>query len=422
MEIRAAGQSRRKGRQHLYNTDDVVQEQKFDMFMHPLNLIDLFPPRRRNLRQQFSKRSIGTKIPRSCRLLIKITSAQNIPKRCNSQISGAHPPQETEEETNSIYVQVTFQNSTKLSRPVSGSAPTWEQALALPFSTNKGLSPADLRQNQDLIKISIFEQSELDVRSSGGYYDDENTIVSEKHYLGHLLIPFSTVYRNGSIDGSFKLNSPDFLLGYKAHLRSNSKENHHSSSSSKRKYKRGGPTTAQLAKESEASIHVKLAATIEPLITDPGKCLSTTRDHRMKGESDALRTHSRRWLGQLSKENRSTFMRPFQVSAPDINGYDWFLPRYLKCQNLPPCIDSVQKCAHYVSLIPNFRDYQLSKTDSDGWFSNQQFLDLQVGDGGEHAVLLANYFLYLSDAFPETCGADIYLAIGDGIFERNTVS
>mmetsp|Transcript_30493 Transcript_30493/g.44837 ORF Transcript_30493/g.44837 Transcript_30493/m.44837 type:complete len:716 (-) Transcript_30493:374-2521(-) len=429
-EIKAAEQSRQKGRKHSWSTDDVVQEQKFDIFMRPISFVDLFPPRRRNLRQNFSNRPSGAKVPRSCRLLVKVISARNIPRRCDERTSAANLRQEMEAEPNSIFAQVSFQSSTKISRAVSGSAPVWKQALDLPFSTSGSLSPADLRQNLDLVKISIFEENELDVRSSGGYYDDEYTIVSDKRYLGHLLIPFRTIYRNGSTDGSFRLISPDFLLGYEYQIQNKSKDQRPPSSdhpsnnqySSRKKYKRGGPTVVQLAQESEASIQIKLAATICPLISDPVKTPKPSQScYCMKGESDALREQSRRWLGQLSKENRSTIMRSFQISAPDVNGNNWFLPRYLKCQNLPPSIDSVQKCAHFVSLIPDFQDRQFFKEATDGWFSNQQILDLQVGGRSEHAVLLANYFLSLSDAFPETCGANIYLVIGEGISEGNAV-
>lgn len=43
---------------------------------------------------------------------------------------------------------------------------------------------------------------------------DENTVRTEKRFLGSLTVPFSTVYMEGRVDGIFRLDTPIVNLGY----------------------------------------------------------------------------------------------------------------------------------------------------------------------------------------------------------------
>ncbi len=43
------------------------------------------------------------------------------------------------------------------------------------------------------------------------------------------------------------------------------------------------------------------------------------------------------------------------------------------------------------------------------------------GDWEEHAIMLANFFEHLSQVDPEKCGAEIFLVLGTGIPEGETV-
>ena len=53
--------------------------------------------------------------------------------------------------------------------------------------------------------------------------------------------------------------------------------------------------------------------------------------------------------------------------------------------------------------------------------SSQQFLGILAGTRRDHAVLLTNFFLYLSSSNPDFA-ADVFLAVGYSIPDGKTVS
>jgi hypothetical protein len=48
--------------------------------------------------------------------------------------------------------------------------------------------------------------------------EDENTERVERRYIGTFAIPFSTIYREGRIEGVFRLQTPVFNFGYDHNL------------------------------------------------------------------------------------------------------------------------------------------------------------------------------------------------------------
>ncbi|VDM05816.1 unnamed protein product [Schistocephalus solidus] len=59
------------------------------------------------------------------------------------------------------------------------------------------------------------------------------------------------------------------------------------------------------------------------------------------------------------------------------------------------------RLARYVSLIPFFSDSIAFHGLTDVWCSSEQFLKMLCGDNEEHAILLANYFLFLEARLTE---------------------
>lgn len=53
---------------------------------------------------------------------------------------------------------------------------------------------------------------------------DENTVRTEKRFLGSLTVPFSTVFMEGRVDGVFRLDTPIVNLGYQQVALSDSNE------------------------------------------------------------------------------------------------------------------------------------------------------------------------------------------------------
>ena len=55
----------------------------------------------------------------------------------------------------------------------------------------------------------------------------------------------------------------------------------------------------------------------------------------------------------------------------------------------------IEAAARFVSLIPFKSDLSMFKDLPDTFCNSQEFLDLGAGDHEEHAILLANFFMYI---------------------------
>lgn len=149
-----------------------------------------------------------------------------------------------------------------------------------------------------------------------------------------------------------------------------------------------------------------------------------------RGENRRLLQYARRWEAKYKRRNA-------QALVMNSKG-DWVLMnRYLRPQQPPPNnvlfdlyaepsqqqraylsepMDTVEKVARFVSLIPFLADWETFVGDTDLWCTSQEFLDLGYGDWEEHAVLLANYFAWLSNDTWETM-----LLLGQAVPEGDTV-
>ena len=113
------------------------------------------------------------------------------------------------------FVEATFQNSTVRTVVAEGPNPAWNQNLELTFKPpNNDFSPENMKQVQDSLHLHLFDEVKTDI------LDDERERNSKIHqrienrWLGSLSIPFSSLYQNTRIEGTFRLHSPAILLGY----------------------------------------------------------------------------------------------------------------------------------------------------------------------------------------------------------------
>ncbi|RWS04581.1 Coiled-coil and C2 domain-containing protein 2A-like protein [Dinothrombium tinctorium] len=240
----------------------------------------------------------------------------------------------------------------------------------------------------DSIYLNLFDEVVVN-------RDDSKTDAIERRWLGSLRIPFSTLYLNSKIDGTFCLNKPPVLLGYEYDS----------------KFWNLGSNNVNSA--STANTYLTIFLTIDPTLQLP-EPLSLKCD---SNEDEEVLQYAQKWETEMAQNFKD---RSFKALAIDLNAKFVLVTRYLKpikppeelLYNLSATEEVMQRLARFVSLIPIVSDNMALPGFGDIWCNSSEFLEMLIGDEEEHAILLCNFFLYL--------GKRAGIVLGNGIPEGMT--
>ncbi|CAL1540858.1 unnamed protein product [Lymnaea stagnalis] len=298
------------------------------------------------------------------------------------------------------FVEVMFQRSRVRTRRGEGPNPSFNEKLELILKVpNDDYSPSALQSIEDIIYLNVFDEVTVDVLEDNRERESNIHQRIEKKWLGSIKIPFSTVYFNNKIDGTFRLNTPPILLGYTYDQ------------------SQGQPGMTELDNNlAKRNTILTMYVTLEPSLTLP----DPFKEKLSTNEEEELIQYADRWQENLERRFPS---RIFKTTGIYTTERDVFVTRFFASMNLPP----EELAARYVSLIPFVADTALFPGQCDIWStcnaSYAQFMKMLCGGEEEHAVLLANYFLgfgkrawlMLGNAIPEGWTAFV-LTEDDGKF------
>jgi len=462
----------RMGNQKNFSTSTVVAETDITPHLtwtQILNFSWLIPPRKRALRPTQAIRAPHVVQVQECHVLLQVVSARNLPNRNTDDdtaklldAEGASALRGFDQGSMFSCVEVKFQGNTVSTSDRPGTSPLWKQSLSLPFAAPQlDFSPMALTQIKDEVIFSVFDIAHESDEGRGGFMEGENTQRTEKRFLGSFSVPFSTIYKEGKIEGVFRLQTPDFNFGYdfsvnpedetdqlypelageyKGEIQRKTKDDPENgilksfglpSLQEMEAALTDGSQSLLNQASSDAGIlfsdnienelstmvcgknetYIKIMATLDPLLVTnntQSDCLTVSSLYK---EDRQYSAYAQNWLKNIRSHRTYTEDRSFQIVGTNSRGESVLIPRYLTAQQPPMGFTTRRECIHFVAQLPFIEDAHAFAGDKDVWCTTREAFDLCAGDEEEHAIMLFNFLYYLSLDVKRNTGGMLYDAM-----------
>eukprot|EP01137_Pigoraptor_chileana_P026496 Opistho-2@7843 len=364
----------------LTSLHDVVIEQPLPNIKIAFGTPKRFLAPRRPLRpQRRERKKLATQTPESVHIIIRIVRAFNVPVRTPSNstngassatqqalpfgagnasgagvggASGGGDAGETAESALAAasiapllidsmsgavrpYVEVRFQGDVRRTYVSDGPNAQWNEELSLSFAApDDDYSPQSLSGVDDKVYFNLFDEVVVDILRDDRQRDTNIHQRLERRWLGSLSLPFSTIYQNGRVDGTFQMESPVVLLGYERARTRQTAASLGIPVGDNAEYD-GNELDDSL---SNTKTFVNFFVTIEP----PLKQAKPIRERLPSNEERRLLQYASYWTSMLQSKQSH---RIFKTTAVDISGRLVFICRYIRPQAPPPELASERKIA-----------------------------------------------------------------------------
>ncbi|KAI9190165.1 hypothetical protein H9P43_001598 [Blastocladiella emersonii ATCC 22665] len=297
-----------------------------------------------------------------------------------------------------LFVQVEFARQSARTGNASGPHPEWNTAVTIPTRI-----PSEDSIPNGMVHINIFDEVLVDMQVDDRLRDRAVHYVKEARWIGRIQVPFVVLCEQGKLAGRFPVAVPAPLLGY---TRSAAAPANGAAAADGVVAQKGAAATMADGAAAPAEPLLELFLVLDP----PFSVASQLHLHAVAPfEEESVHDHAARWQAV----GAARFPHRFALCmATDLSGNLVHVARYLYPVAPPPFITRLEQAVRFVTLIPTLSDRLSFAADVQIWALCDQFLALGAGDGIDHAVLLANFLLYL--------GYEAYLVLGHGVPEGRT--